>query len=58
MGKTIRACGSSHRRNALAKRPAHRSLKFSKDYEEVPNFKQMSSKIATETFEAFENIKR
>lgn len=51
MGKTIRVYGSSHKRNALAKRPEHRSSKFSRDLEDIPNFKQMSAKIATETFD-------
>lgn len=52
MGKTIRAYGSSHKRNALARKPAHRSVKLSRELEEIPNFKQMSSKIATENFDS------
>lgn len=51
MGKTIRAGGSGHNRNVKALKTAKRSSRFEKDVEDVPNFKQMSAKIATETFE-------
>jgi len=51
MGKTIRAGGSSHNRNVKALKTSKRSSRFEKDIEDVPNFKQMSAKIATETFD-------
>lgn len=55
MGKTVRAGGSGHNRSVKALKPSKRSSKFSRELEEIPNFKQMSAKIATETFD---NVKR